>query len=193
MSLIQLKLDYMRGPIPPIPPKHGCWIAGGAVRRWFLGTEKLSDIDVFAPSAQCFEKFIAEHDADLVDSHKHADTYEIDGVKVQCIKFHHPTPEALVQNFDFNICQFVWTEVGAFATANAIIGALRGHLAVEKINPEFAVDSLRRAFKYQRRGFTPCAGTLRDIANSFLELTKEQIENQVSISPKGGRRIVRID
>jgi hypothetical protein len=183
IELIQLELDDMRGTIPPIGPSHGCIIAGGAVRRWFNGKEELSDVDVFAPSAEQHVEFLKDKKATKVDEHANADTYTIDGVKVQLIKLYHPSMESLLGSFDFNVCQFAWDERGIFTTKAAITGVLRGHLRVVNINREYALDSLRRAFKYQSRGYHPCAGTLRDIANSLRNLTEEEVEKQVTVSP----------
>ena len=195
MSIVQLKLDDMRGVIPPVTPTSGCFIAGGSVRRWFTGHEDLSDVDVFAPAEENHTAFLEAigKPAKLIDKTKHASTYLVDGVRVQLIKFFRANIDELFSNFDFNVCQFAWTEQGVFATQEAVIGVLRGHLAVGKIRKDFAVDSLRRTFKYQMKGFEPCAGTIRDIARSFIELTEEEIKKQVEQSPKGGKRIVRFD
>lgn len=193
MSLIQLKLDDMRGTIPPVSPIHGCWIAGGAVRGWFCG-EELSDVDVFGPEQQALDNFVsANNKLKKIDETPRAVTYDLDGLRVQTIRVFHNTPQSLLENFDFNVCQFAWSESGIFATRDAIIGTLRKHLSVCKITKEFAVDSLRRAFKYQRKGFIPCAGTIRDLANAVRELTAEEINNQVVVSPHGGSRLVRFD
>lgn len=192
--LIQLKVDDMRGIIPPLKPSHGCWIAGGAVRRWFAGEETLSDVDVFAPAEANLTQLISEvKNITKLDSTKNADTYASGNNRIQLIKHYRLTPELLVQSFDFNICQFVWSENGIYATQEAVIGTLRKHLAIATITKEFAIDSLRRAFKYQRKGYLPCNGTIRDISNVIATLTKEEIETQVVMSPHGGNRIVRFD
>ena len=191
--IIQLLADHMLGEKPPIEPSAGCIVAGGSVRRWFSGSEKLSDVDVFAPSASHHAEFMGGKTADLIVETKHAATFNCSGVRLQLIKFYQPNLAALFESFDFNVCQFAWTEDGIFATEDAVIGVLRGHLSVVKLSKEFAIDSLRRAFKYQKKGFEPCAGTLRDIAKNFRELTEEQINAQVEISPGGGKRIVRFD
>lgn len=185
----------MAGDIPPVSPSCGVFIAGGCVRRWFTGKEPLSDIDVFAPSEKGLLEFIGKlgNNLEPVYETQNADTYLVKDCRIQLIKFHYSTAEELVNNFDFNVCQFVWTETGIFATQKAIIGTLRGHLSVNRILKNFAADSLRRAFKYQLNGFLPCAGTIRDLATSFVELTPEEIKAQIELSPKGGNRIVRFD
>ena len=191
--MIQLRADQMAGPRPPIEPSHGCFIAGGAIRRWFAGKEELSDVDVFGPSEKHLKDFLASKKSELLFSTKNADTYLIEGVNVQLIKYYHPTIEKLLAEFDFNVCQFGWSEDGIFATEDAVIGLLRGHLSVGKIQEGFEVDSLRRAFKYQSKGFQPCLGTIQKIANSFVEITAEEIAAQIEMSPKGGKRGVRFD
>jgi len=192
--IIQLKTDFMRGSIPPVSPTNGVFICGGAVRRWFSGKEKLSDIDVFAPTPQHHQDFLATlGKVQLLVETTNATTYEWEDKTIQLIKFYYPTLEAAIDSFDFNICQFGWTEEGVFATPEAIVGVLRNHLSVNKINPGFEADSLRRAFKYQLKGFIPCAGTIRDLAMSFTGLEPAQIQAQIEMSPKGGKRLIRFD
>lgn len=192
--IVQLNLDDMRGPKPAVEPACGCWIAGGAVRAWFTGGEKVSDIDVFGPSLQATADFVNSlFRPKLVGAHSNAETYLVYGSLVQVIKLFKPNIDELLYGFDYNVCQFAWTGEGIFATQEAIIGALRGHLAVGRISHDFAMDSLRRAFKYQKKGYAPCAGTLRDIANALRKLSDEDVKNQVEISPSGGKRTVHMD
>lgn len=197
IEIITLRRDDMRGPVPPIAPANGCWICGGAVRRWFKGEENLSDVDVFSDKIENLEAFIEtlkeDHTVRLALETPHADTYLVGNVKVQIIKIHQPDPVKLIESFDYNVCQFAWTETGIIASREAVIGTLRGHLSVGVINKAFAVDSLRRAFKYTDKGYKPCLGTIRDIANSLRELTEEEVKKQVEMSPGGGIRFVRFD
>jgi len=60
--IIQLKTDDMRGTKPPIEPQFGVFICGGAIRRWFNGSEELSDIDIFSPNKQQQENFLKSLD-----------------------------------------------------------------------------------------------------------------------------------
>ena len=99
----------------------------------------------------------------------------------------------MLDGFDFNVCQFAWDGSKVFATMEAIVGALRGHLAVNKLQPGFEMDSFRRAFKYQRRGFLPCAGTMLTLATALQSLTPEKIKEQVEMSPGGGKRFIHFD
>lgn len=186
----------MAGHRPPIEPTEGSWIAGGAVRRWFNDGESLQDVDVFAPTLGSLDAFRKERLSGFDESQKttNAITYWNGKIKVQLITGRlFPTVEACLDAFDFTICQFAWTKAGIYTTEEAIISTLRRHLSVHRITKEFALDSMRRAFKYQRKGFEPCLGTIRDIAIVIRTLDEEELKNQIELSPAGGKRFVRFD
>lgn len=198
VQLIKIEEKFMLGPKleMPLPTFANCWIAGGAIRRWFTGKEELSDVDVF------FENDLAFHDYCIrlkglryeeIGSHMNAVTFEGEA-KIQCIRARfYPTLEVVFDSFDYTVCQFGWDGKDFFTTPHAIMSVLRNHLGVHNISKEYAVDSLRRAFKYHNKGFKPCNGTLQAIASSLSGLTQEQIKNAIEISPGGGLRTVRID
>jgi len=197
MSIQLIKINPLQchGVEPVIAPVGDIWICGGAIRQWFIGSEKPSDIDVFGKSDVALSQFAKTvlKDCPIISQNPNTDTYDYKGQWVQLIKFYHPTIESVLDSFDFTVCQFGWDGKDIYSTPSAVISVLRGHLGVHQIKGEFAADSLRRAFKYQKKGYQPCAGTIRQLGLSFVSLTPEQINNQVEISPNGGRRIVGID
>lgn len=201
MNIIKLPLEQLVGPriphgVPKITPSIG-WIAGGAVRQWFSGQEKLSDIDVFFINDEAFntyEKMLVDADFKLISQHKNAKTYRRHELIVQCITISsYSNVTELFDSFDFSVCQFAWNGEEVFATSEAIISVLRGHLGVHKISKTYAVDSLRRAFKYAKKGFYPCSGTIEKIALALRELSEEDVRRAIEISPGGGQRVRRID
>lgn len=196
MNLIKLLSEEMFGDKPIIEPTKDCWLAGGAVRGWFTGSEKLSDVDVFGVSADALKAFQSERLTDFkeVGSNPNAVSLSNGKTLVQLIVGQpRPTVTATFDSFDFTLCQFAWAEDGIWATSKALVSTLRNHLEIHKIQQPFALDSLRRAFKYQRKGFEPCVGTLKALAEALQLLTPEEIATQVSISPGGGKRIFQFD
>lgn len=194
-NIIILEEDMMLGEKPPIEPVNDVWICGGAIRRWF-NKEPTYDVDVFAPKEENLNEYLThlenKYELKKLNDNKNAATYKTEtGVIIQLIKFHYPTIEELFENFDFNICQFAWDGKNIYTTTEAVLGVFRKRLAVVKITEP--LDTLRRAFKYQRKGYTPCVGTLRDLGISFTEKTIEQINEMTEISPGGGKRIIRFD
>jgi hypothetical protein len=99
MNLIQLSIDEMRGEKPPIEPIPSCWIAGGAVRRWFNGGEKLSDVDVFGVSPEALDIFKSEKLSKFKEVGKNVNALTLtDGdIRVQLINGKpFPTVEAMI-------------------------------------------------------------------------------------------------
>lgn len=209
VQLTTIDLAQMRGKIPEFPfPRNG-WVAGGAVRGWFTGAETLSDVDVFFPDSESLASYVkllenaAPFDFDKnkpievfkrVQTTPNAITLSNGTFPIQCIhaKF-YPDIAALLDSFDFTVCQFAWDGTTVYTTGDALISVLRDHLGVHVITKEGAVDSLRRAFKYCKKGFHPCNGSLLKIADSLRGLTEQEIRDAVTISPNGGRVILRFD
>jgi hypothetical protein len=177
-------------------PVMGGWVAGGAIRRWFGSDENLSDVDMFFNSEASFENYRKEYlgKATLLHETPNALTYDYNEMRLQLIRVKwFVTLEELLDSFDFTVCQFAWDGNNFFATPEALVSVLRKHLGVHKIQKDFAVDSLRRAFKYAKKGFYPCNGSLQQMALSLRELSVEEVNKAVEISPNGGKVIVRID
>lgn len=197
VSVIKIDKSLLLGPAIDVPVPVNGWIAGGAIRRWFAGKEDLSDVDVFFQNEQAFNDYIvllAQKGAKPLASHPNAVTYEYQQVRVQCIRVKwYATLDELLDSFDFTVCQFAWNGTEFFATPEATISVLRNHLGAHNISQNFAVDSLRRAFKYCKKGYHPCNGTIQKIAHSLRTLTEQQVNDAIEISPNGGKRTVRID
>ena len=80
VNVVELDVTNMRGIQPlglaKVPVKG--WIAGGAIRGWFTGGEKLSDIDTFFPNQKSMEDYIAfiqSNGYTKLDEHKNAVTF----------------------------------------------------------------------------------------------------------------------
>lgn len=107
--------------IPDLGSK--CWIAGGAVRRTVQGVSLDSDIDFFfkeADAVKDWEEEAKAKGASLVSENDKNKIYilptkivEMDNrkvylpqIKLQAINFQYfESPEAVIDSFDFTICQ----------------------------------------------------------------------------------------
>lgn len=194
-DLIKINNVELLGTQPVLQATPRVWIAGGAIRQWFC-KESASDIDVFGASEDDIQQFIKSKlaGAKKLNDTERLKSFNYQGQLVQIITHrYYSNMSELVDSFDFTLCQFVWDGVEVFATQGAIISVLRKHLRVHKITKEYAADSLRRAFKYQSKGYKPCHGTILDLALSFENLKRDEIISQVEMSPGGGKRLIGID
>lgn len=196
IDLIKLEQETFIGQRPIVSPTKDVWIAGGAIRQWFNDGELVTDIDVFGKNQESLDNFVSEKlwAAKKISEQDHLSSFSLNGQLIQVIKYdYYDSIHNLLDSFDFTVCQFAWDGKTVYSTEAAIVSVLRKHLRVHQITKELAADSLRRAFKYQRKGYIPCLGTLKDIALSFQNLTEEEIKQQITISPGGGTRFVGVD
>lgn len=192
MDLIELQKEEMRGYFPDLPIPDNFVVAGGSIRRWFIGEKQDSDFDYFRIDGK--ENYDLGID-ELTESYSTVvqDTYSLNGKSVQVIKRSYESVSDLFSQFDFHHCQFAYNGKEIFTTKKAIISGMRKHLSFNSVVDGFELDTLRRAFRYCKQGFNPCSGTIRDIAN-MLRDSEADFEEQTKMSPKGGTKtIVRFD
>ena len=166
-------------PWEQIPQLDGLYVAGGSCRKLFLGQFQDSDVDVFATSKEvlesCREKleasgFVLKWGNDtVVELHRATTKVQLIGIAF------YPTVEALLESFDFTICQFTLSadRTQLIATPAALIDAARKRLVLNSVT--YAVATMKRLWKYKSQGFEPCNGTYK----KFCELVKA---NDVNIT-----------
>jgi hypothetical protein len=207
--IIKLDSQWMKGKAPEIKVPSGFLVAGGAIRRWYSGEKQDSDIDVFHGDPDRRKVLATEWESMKISSTKMNATYRIAGKIVQLIELDFPNdsynidpdpeamecyPEALFDKFDFHHCCWAWDGKHVYTTPEAIMTTERKHLALHHPQNGFEMDTLRRAFKYQRSGFSPCVGTLQDLVGMIRTAPDESLAHQIEYSPGGEKRkIIRYD
>lgn len=169
--------------LPPIGA-NGPWLAGGAIRRTLLRTPLDSDFDFFFASQEqydTFHKAMLSKGAVVVSKNEHNTTFRLPSVaptplgedlfsewepdiNVQAITTQwYADLAAVLDSFDFTLCQFGYDGETLCCGDFSLWGAGRKRLVVHKIT--YGAASLRRLLKYTKQGFTICGGGLAD----FLE------------------------
>lgn len=192
---ILLSKSEMLGDDPSLPLGEGVFLAGGSVRSWFCRDEKVVDYDFFFSSPQTLELYKNTHLLNVKVLRDEEFLFEClkDGKKIQLIKRFYPqTVDELFKRFDFHLCQFAVTNQGIWSTKEAILSVLRKRLSFNNQQVGFELDTLRRAFKYAKKGYSPCMGCLADLAKSFQ--SGADINKQMEFYPDGKtQRIIRFD
>lgn len=165
----------------------GPWIAGGSVWRT-INNEPLNkcDIDVFFHDKEQFNEAVTQMDGypfirNVLKKTKNKwnISYKIHAnrgvfnktIEVQfiCMKF-HKSIDALLQSFDFTVCQFVWNGENIYAASNSIDDLRSRLIRIYKTgNPKSLFEHMLR---YMDNGFT-----LKD------DETKKLISNILSMNP----------
>ena len=162
--------------LPSLSP-DGPWLAGGALRRTLLRQEPDSDFDFFFRDADQLAEFTAALDKlgleKLRETEHHVHYRGRVGdsalpLDVQCIRFaFYANAQAVIDSFDFTICQFAFDGVNLSAGEYSLWDLGRKRLAVHRVT--FPVSSMRRVLKYATQGFKACNGCLATLLRATAE------------------------
>lgn len=146
--------------------QDGYWIAGGAIRSLFDGTE-LDDIDLFFNdldvATKMFNRFDCIQPYDYVDTlhefYSKDDTHWKD-IYYQIISSPQFTGvDKLLEYFDWTICQAAWCpKTYDFHVTREFLMDTGGKRLVPTGTLRNAVKSWERADKYIKKGYTLCNG-----------------------------------
>lgn len=198
--------------IPNLNIEEGPWLAGGSVRRLFDGSQYEADFDLFFKN----EKQLQEYKEKFIDSEVQIFREETDHsiniqlpmlegilnkiynnihtcsstVKVQLIKIYHPDVDALLDSFDYTLCQFA-TDGDCLVVGGTSLRDITSKICLpNKIT--YPKSSMRRLLKYAKQGYTIDDSTFDAIlkAASNGEILERDfstatgiINNQITIRP----------
>lgn len=150
-----------------------CWIAGGAIRDYFMGVKITTDYDLFFPTEKdyklCAEYLKAQDCVVKWESEK--------GMKVvynkrtfDLVKMLFPSPQETIHAFDFTVSMFAVDLKQVYYGESSFIDLAKRQLMFNKIT--FPASTLSRSFRYYKKGFTMCKGEMKKL---FEAIQKEPI------------------
>lgn len=161
----------------PLASVGGPWLGGGALRRTISGLSPDSDFDFFFASKEQLADFTSKLAAQgftkkrETEHHEQWEGYSEKAertIAVQCIRFqYYPSPDEVLDSFDFTVCQFAFDGEHIFAGEYAMWDLGRKRLSINKVT--FPLSSMRRLLKYTRQGFTACDGCLAALATAISD------------------------
>jgi len=177
-----------------------CWVAGGCVRDYFSTGRLTSDIDIFFPNVDEFEKCrkyltesaeqrIEEKEGDntvikIVPKEKAVVLFQNDNVvKVKykgrvfdLIKKHFTSPETTIQEFDFTVCCAAVDGKNVVTHNTFWMDLAKRQLMVNKL--PFPLSTLWRLQKYFKKGYFMCSGEMLKLGKAIGELQVNKPENE---------------
>jgi hypothetical protein len=130
------------------------WIAGGAMRSYFLD-ETPRDIDIYCVDSQIRDRVIAclvAKGATLLDSSPISQIYVLEGVSYDLPLRTFSNPEHTIFSFDLNICMCATDGEVLYCTYNYFIDLATKTLSVHSIDS--GKKTLQRVMRYGNKGFT---------------------------------------
>lgn len=167
------------------PHPSGPWIVGGSVRRLLDEQKQDSDFDVAFADAGQLETTQARLEGLGFEVKRKEDAHvelvgQIDKkpARIQLLRITFAaTPDAILDSFDFTICQFAYDGTDIIAGPWSMWDLARKKIALHKVT--FAASSVRRLTKYAKQGYQFCQGTIVAILEAVAKnpaLTHAEID-----------------
>lgn len=162
-----------------------CWLAGGAIRDYFMGVPVNTDYDIFFPSEMEYEKcktFFKTKNADIKWESDNGMKVGYNSKTFDLVKKFFSTPQETIDNFDFTASMLAVDSEKVYYGESTFIDLAKRQLMLNKI--PFPASTLSRAFRYYKKGFSMCAGEMKKLVEAIQGMPKEEkdpIENSENI------------
>ena len=194
---------------------EGVIIAGGFIRAFYAG-EQAADLDLYFEDKDKYTDALDIFDrTDWKEVFKtdKAVSYKKSGRKTQAIAYYFGTPETIITGFDYTVCAAALTlnveyVVGEEDQEPTITGKLlihkdffehlAGRILVYTGGSPLPLSSMKRAFKYIKRGYNICDENIIALAEAINKRVdfnddNSRAEHVMGMDPDGGRRLRVID
>lgn len=163
-----------------------CWIAGGALRDYFMGVPIRTDHDLFFPDEDNYNKCRAY----LNTKEGVAVKWESDnGMKVvynkrtfDLIKHFFPGPQETIDAFDFTVSMLAVDGDKVYYAPSTFIDLAKRQLMINKI--PFPASTFSRTLRYQKKGFSICQEEMRKIVEAIQDMPKPENKKEDDEQPE---------
>lgn len=157
-----------------------CWIAGGALRDYFMGVKITTDYDLFFPTEKDYNlcagyfkgkeatvKWESENGMKVVYGKR---TFDL-------VKKHFATPQDTINEFDFTVSMFAVDCEKIYHGESTFIDLAKRQLMFNKIT--YPASTMSRSFRYYKKGFSMCQGEMKKLIDAIQDMPKvEPIETE---------------
>lgn len=159
-----------------------CWLAGGAIRDYFMGVPIKTDHDIFFPDEENFNKckefFKSKGDEVVIKwESKNGMKVVFNNRTFDLIKHFFSNPIETIYAFDFTVSMFAVDNERVYTGETSFIDLAKRQLMINKIT--FPASTLSRAFRYQKKGFSLCLGEMKKIVKSIQNMPKPENIDEV--------------
>lgn len=164
-----------------------CWLAGGALRDYFMGIAIKTDYDLFFPNEAEYSKasaYFKKQNAEIKWESDNGMKVKHNGKTYDLVKKFFDTPQVTIDNFDFTVSMFAVDTEKVYFGETTFIDLAKRQLMINKIT--YPASTLSRAFRYYKKGFSMCVGEMRKLVESIQDMPKETEPNESETENSSG-------
>jgi hypothetical protein len=151
------------------------WIAGGALRDYFMAVKITTDYDLFFPNETEYEKaktFFKAKEAEVKWESDNGMKVKYNGKTYDLVKKFFDTPQATIDAFDFTVSMFAVDFDKVYFGETTFMDLAKRQLMINKIT--YPASTMSRAFRYYKKGFTMCQGEMKKMVEAIQDMPKEE-------------------
>lgn len=155
------------------------WIAGGALRDYFMGVPIKTDHDLFFPDEENYQKavkFFKEKNAENIWESDNGCKFMLNRRRFDLIKKFFPSPQETINEFDFTVSMFAVDDKQVYYGETSFIDLAKRQLMINKIT--YPPSTMSRAFRYYQKGFSMCLGEMAKLVKSIQDMPKPEAEQE---------------
>ncbi len=172
-----------------------CWIAGGSVRDYFMGIPIKTDIDLFFPNQEEYNKasnFFKEKNSEIKWESNNGMKVMYKNKTFDLVKLFFENPKDTINNFDFTVSMLAVDKSNVYFGETTVIDLAKRQLMINKI--KYPASTTSRMVRYLKKGFKICNGELYKIIKSIQEEERKKInENNNSNSESNNIEEIKND
>jgi hypothetical protein len=152
-----------------------CWLAGGALRDYFMGVPIKTDYDIFFPNEKEYEKariYFKAKEAEIKWESDNGMKVKHNGKTYDLVKKFFSNPQATIEAFDFTASMIAVDSEKVYNGETTFIDLAKRQLMINKIT--YPASTLSRAFRYYKKGFTMCLGEMKKLIEAIQEIPKKE-------------------
>jgi len=163
------------------------WIAGGALRDYFLNKPLKSDCDIFFPSISEFNKaknYLISKGAKIIWESENGMKVTYKGNTFDLIKIFMLNPMATISRFDFTVSMLATDGKDIYLGDRSLKDLQDRKLVINTIvNP---LSTLKRVLKHYRKGFTMSAEETKKLYTSLNNLPYDDTDDLLNANGSSG-------
>lgn len=151
------------------------WIAGGALRDYFMAVKITTDYDLFFPNETEYEKaktFFKAKEAEVKWESDNGMKVKYNGKTYDLVKKFFESPQATIDAFDFTVSMFAVDFDKVYFGETTFMDLAKRQLMINKIT--YPASTMSRAFRYYKKGFTMCQGEMKKMVEAIQGMPKEE-------------------